>query len=65
MYNNEYMGIFTYADDISLLCPTHSGIQEKCYIYVKSMPLITKLLLMLLKVSYYISVVYTMITVIY
>ena len=28
MYNNEYMGIFTYADDISLLCPTLSGIQK-------------------------------------
>ena len=56
MYNNEYMGIFTYADDISLLCPTLSGIHF-FYIYVKSMPLITKLLLMLLKVSYYISVI--------
>ena len=28
MYNNEYMGFFTYADDISLLCPTLSGIQK-------------------------------------
>ena len=28
MYNNEYMGIFTYADGISLLCPTLSGIQK-------------------------------------
>ena len=28
MYNNEYMGIFTYADAISLLCPTLSGIQK-------------------------------------
>ena len=27
MYNNKYMGIFTYADDIGLLCPTLSGIQ--------------------------------------
>ena len=57
MYNNKYMGMFTYADDISLLCPTLSGIQKKCYRYVKSMPLITKLLLMLLKVIYYISVI--------
>ena len=57
IYNNEYMGIFTYADDISLLYPTLSGIQFFFYIYVKSMPLITKLPLMLLKVSYYISVV--------
>ena len=56
MYNNEYMGIFTYAVDISLLCSTLSGI-KKCYIYVKSMPLITKLPLMLLKVSNYISVI--------
>ena len=57
MYNNEYMRMFTYADDISLLCPTISGIQKKGYIYVKSMPLITKLPLMLLKVNYYISVI--------
>ena len=57
MHNNEYMGSFTYADDISLLCPTLSGIQKKCYIYVKSMPLITKLHWMLLKVNYYISVI--------
>ena len=28
MYNNEYMGILTYADDISLLCPILSGIQK-------------------------------------
>ena len=35
---------------------------KKCYIYVKSMPLITKLLLMLLKVSYYISVISAKIT---
>ena len=32
MYNNEYMGIFTYADDISLLCPTLSGIQKMLHI---------------------------------
>ena len=32
MYNNEYMGIFTYADDISLLCPTFSGIQKMLHI---------------------------------
>ena len=32
MYNNEYMGIFTYADDISLLCPTLSGIQNMLHI---------------------------------
>ena len=56
MYNNEYMGILTYADDISLLCHTVSGIQ-KMLRYVKSMPLITKLPLMLQKVSYYISVI--------
>ena len=48
MYNNEYIGFFfTYADDISLLCPTLSGIHF-FYRYVKSMPLITKLHLMLL-----------------
>ena len=28
LYNNEYMGIFTYADDISLLCPTLSGMHK-------------------------------------
>ena len=28
MYNNEHIGIYTYADDISLLCPTVSGIQN-------------------------------------
>ena len=28
MYNNGYMGIFTYACNISLLCPTLSGIQK-------------------------------------
>ena len=27
-YGNEYMGIYSYADDISLLCPTLSGIQK-------------------------------------
>ena len=36
---------------------TLSGIQKKCYRYVKSMPLNTKLLIILLKVSYYISVI--------
>ena len=40
-----------YAYDISLLCPTLSGVQ-KCYRYVKIMPLITKLHLMLLNISY-------------
>ena len=57
MYNNEYMGIFTYADDISLIMSYPFWNTKNVYIYVKSMPLITKLLLMLLKVSYYISVV--------
>ena len=58
MYNNEYMGMFAYADDISLLCHTLSGIKKKtCYRVNNSMPLITKLSLMILKVSYYISVV--------
>ena len=28
MYYNYYMGIFTYADDISLLSSTLSGIQK-------------------------------------
>ena len=28
MYNNEYMGIFAYADDISVLCLILSGIQK-------------------------------------
>ena len=28
MYTNEYMGISTYADDISILCPTLSGLQK-------------------------------------
>ena len=32
MHNNESMGILTYADNISLLCPTLFGIQKKCYI---------------------------------
>ena len=32
MYNNKYMGIFTYADDISLLYPTLSGIQKMLHI---------------------------------
>ena len=28
MYNNEYMGIYSYADDIGLLCSTLSRIQK-------------------------------------
>ena len=27
-YNNQYMGIYGYADDISLLCPTLTGLQK-------------------------------------
>ena len=53
------------ADEICDLCPNLSGTQKKCYIYVKSMPLITKLPLMLLKVSKYIYVIWTKITSIY
>ena len=33
MYNNEYMGSFTYADDISLLCHTLIGTQKMLQIY--------------------------------
>ena len=27
-YRSEYMGVFGYADDLSLLCPSFSGIRE-------------------------------------
>ena len=27
-YRSEYMGVFGYADDLSLLCPSFSGIKE-------------------------------------
>ena len=38
-YNNEYIGIFTYADDISIICPTLSEMQYilrigKKYVYL-------------------------------
>ena len=51
---NEYMEIFTYADDISFLWPTLSGIQKNVR-YVKSMPLIIKLPLMLLSQLLYLG----------
>ena len=64
MYNNEYMGIFT-MQMISGYYVLPFLEYKKCYRYVKRMPLITKLHLMLLKISYYISVIKTKITVIY
>ena len=27
-YRSEYMGVFGYADDLRLLCPSFSGIKE-------------------------------------
>ena len=27
-YRSEYMGVFGYADDLSLLCPSFSGMKE-------------------------------------
>ena len=27
-YRSEYMGVFGYADNLSLLCPSFSGIKE-------------------------------------
>ena len=27
-YRSEYMGVFGYADDLSLLCPSFSNIKE-------------------------------------
>ena len=27
-YGSEYMGVFCYADDLSLLCPSFTGIKE-------------------------------------
>ena len=38
---SEYMGVFGYADDLSLLCPSFSGI-KKCLMYVNVMPIRTK-----------------------
>ena len=46
-------GVLVLQMNNCLLCYTLTGIQI-CYRYVRSMPLITKLPLMLLKVSYYI-----------
>ena len=41
---NEYMGIFTYAYDISLLCMSYPFWNAKHVTdYVKSMPLVTNL----------------------
>ena len=37
-YGSEYMGVFGYADDLSLLCPSFTGIKEmlnKCEKYVR------------------------------
>ena len=28
MYRSGYMGVFGYADDLSLLCPSFSGMRE-------------------------------------
>ena len=36
-YGSEYMGVFCYADDLSLLCPSFTGIKEMlktCEYYV-------------------------------
>ena len=35
-YGSEFMGVFCYADDLSLLCPSFTGIKEMlrtCEIY--------------------------------
>ena len=50
-YNNEYMVIFIYTNDNSLLCPTHSGMQ--CMVRTCG-NLFSKLLLKRLNVSCYI-----------
>ena len=55
-YGNHYMGVYWYADDLSLLSPTFTGLQKMlkiCELYAKNYDII----LMPKKVNYYILVV--------
>ena len=55
-YGNHYMGIYCYADDLSLLSPTFIGLQEMlkiCELYANNYDIIFNVK----KVNYYILVV--------
>ena len=54
-YGNHYMGAFCYADDISLLSPTVSGLQDMLK-YVNVMLINIKYILMPVKVNYYVLI---------
>ena len=54
-YGNHYMGVYCYADDLSLLSPTFTGLQEMlkiCELYANNY----EIFLMPKKVNYYILV---------
>ena len=39
-YRSEWVGVYGYADDLRLLCPSFSGM--RCLMYVNVMPMRTK-----------------------